>query len=73
MEVYLLMEYVQQPDFTDRYGEQACECSCVVGVYSTKEKAEAARQAEEAHDKSLREAYDGLILSEFEVHCMIVN
>lgn len=40
MNVYLLMEEREQPEFVDSYGEEAVPTSIVLGVYETRERAE---------------------------------
>lgn len=72
MEVYVLVMYMQQPEFTDSYGEQAAECSAVIGIYDSWDKAEAARAKEVERDAE-DSADFGCDPCEFVIHCMIVQ
>ena len=72
MEVYVLVEYMQQPEFTDCHGEQAAECSAIVGIYDSEEKAAEARRFQEEQDARYVSTV-GCDPSEFTVHRMVVQ
>ena len=72
MEVYVLVEYMQQPEFTDCYGEQAAECSAIVGIYDSDEKAQEAKHSQEELDSCYVSTL-GCDPSEFVIHRMLVN
>lgn len=72
MEVYVLVMYMQQPEFTDIHGEQAAECSAVIGIYDSWDKAAAAKEKEKAQDD--RDVVEfGCEPCEFVIHRMIVQ
>lgn len=72
MEVFVLIESVQQLEFTNRYGEQAMECETVIGIYDSLEKVQAAKEIEEIHDAE-RVKKAGCDPSSFYYYCMIVQ
>lgn len=72
MEVYLLAMYMQQPDFTDKYGEQAAEASAIIGVYDSWDKAAAVKEKEEEKDRRDVSEF-GCDPCEFVIHRMIVQ
>lgn len=72
MEVFVLMEHVDQGSFTDQYGESATESSSIIGLYFTKEKAQAAMEHERMADAMLVQKY-GCDPSDYTIHTMIIQ
>lgn len=58
MEVYVLFQWENQDDYTNKYGETACETQEIVGIFQTAEAAKAAQEKAELHDMELVEKFD---------------
>lgn len=72
MEVFVLIESVQQLEFTNQYGEQAMECETVIGIFDSLEKVQAAKEIAEVRDAETAARFD-CDPSTFYYYCMIVQ